>query len=170
MPKLSALGLLWTPCFAVQRLCPDGRRRRRTSLCSPGCSQFRSNSFGTARVATCSTNLHRHTLTHNTTMPSPHCAACAPWAVGRHSTGRKARGPRATGVERGDHDFPNSALPTCRVVRTVEHRPTAWGGACPALGHNTTTPSPHCPACAPWVIGTYSTQREASGPRATGLE
>ena len=36
--------------------------------------------------------------------------------------------------------------PTCRALGAVEPRPTAWERARPALGHNTTTPSPHCAA------------------------
>ena len=46
----------------------------------------------TARGGTCSA------LAHSTTAPSPCCEARAPWAVGRNSTGRKARGTRATGL------------------------------------------------------------------------
>ena len=54
--------------------------------------------------------------------------------------------------------FRNACLPTCRGVGAVEPPPTAEGGA-PCVGHNTTTPSPHCAARAPWAVGRYSTMR-----------
>ena len=84
---------------------------------------------------------HNHANT-----PTPHCSACAPWAVGPNSTGRTACGPRDTGFEHGDYDHSKSAPPTCRGVCAVDFRPTAWGGARPALAQNTTTPSAHCAA------------------------
>ena len=79
---------------------------------------------------------------HNTTTPSPHCAV-------RMLRGMSADTPRdesaraaRTGFERGDNALPKPVPPTCRGVGAVEPRPTAWGGARPALAHNTTTPSP----------------------------
>ena len=69
-------------------------------------------------------------------------SACAPWAVGRFSTGRSARGSRATEVRRGGHGVSKPQPPTCRGVGEEEPRPTAWGGARPALAAKTTTPSP----------------------------
>ena len=44
----------------------------------------------------------RLSLAHNTTTPNAHCAARAPWAVGRYCTGRKARGTRGTGFKHDD--------------------------------------------------------------------
>ena len=73
--------------------------------------------------------------------------ARAPWAVGRFSTGRSARGPRATGVERCGHDVSKPQPPTWRGVGEEEPRPTAWGGARRALAAKTTTPSPPARAC-----------------------
>ena len=73
--------------------------------------------------------------------------ARAPWAVGRFSTGRSARGPRATGVKRGGHDVSKPQPPTWRGVGEEEPRPTAWGGARRALAAKTTTPSPPARAC-----------------------
>ena len=64
------------------------------------------------------------------------------WAVGRYSSGRTARGPLVASIVRGGHDLPNLVPPTCRNFGAVELRPTAWGGVCPLLGHNTTMPSP----------------------------
>ena len=57
-------------------------------------------------------------LSRNTTTPSPRCSARAPWAVGRFSTGKKARGTRATGFDRGGQDLsktmpPNADLSQC---------------------------------------------------------
>ena len=74
------------------------------------------------------------------------CGTCAPWAIGRYSTGREARGPRAAKCVRGDHDLSKPVPPTCRGVGAVEPRPATRGRARPALAHNTTTPSPHCAA------------------------
>ena len=88
----------------------------------------------------------RPALAHNTTTPGLHCAAHTPWAVGRYSTRRNARGPRATEFERGDHELSVSVPPTCRDVGAVEPWPTVWRGVRPALAYNTTTPSPHCAA------------------------
>ena len=58
----------------------------------------------------------RTALAHNTTTPSAHYAARAPWAVGRYSAGRKARGPRATSLRRGDYNLPKP-LSRCWCVR-----------------------------------------------------
>ena len=71
----------------------------------------------------------------------------APWAVGRFSTGRSARGPRATGVERCGYDVSKPQPPTWRGVGEEEPQPTAWGGARRALAAKTTTPSPPARAC-----------------------
>ena len=71
-------------------------------------------------------------------------AARASWVVGRYSTGQKARGPRTTGFERGRNDLTKPVPSTCRGVGAVEHRPTALGGACPALVHHTTADLPRC--------------------------
>ena len=71
----------------------------------------------------------------------------APWAVGWFSTGRSARGPRATGVKRRYHDVSKPQPPTWRGVGEEEPRPTAWGGARRALAAKTTTPSPPARAC-----------------------
>ena len=68
---------------------------------------------------------------------------CAPWAVGRYSAGREARGSRVEGFEYGGHDLPKPVPPTRRGVGAVEPGPTARGGARHALAHNTTTPSLH---------------------------
>ena len=88
----------------------------------------------------------RHELAHNTTTPSPHCAAHASWAIGRYCTGRKACGPRVTGFACSDHEPSKPVPPTCRNVGAVVPWPTVWGGVRPALPYNTTTPSPHCAA------------------------
>ena len=72
-------------------------------------------------------------LAHNTTTPSPYCAARALRAVGRYSTGRKARAPRATGFERDDHDYSKPMPPACCGVGSVEPRPTARRGS--MFGH-----------------------------------
>ena len=82
-------------------------------------------------------------LGHNTTTPSLHCAAHAPWEVDRWFTGRIARAPRATGVKGDDHGRSQLVPSTHRGVGAVEPRPTAWEGARPALIHHTTTPSSH---------------------------
>ena len=109
-------------------------------------------------------------MAHNTTTPSPRCAARAPWAVGRISTGRIARGMRATGPERSDQDLSKAVLPTCHGFGAVEPQPAAWGRACSALAHNTTTPSPRCAACAPWAGCQIFAGRNARRTRATGSE
>ena len=53
--------------------------------------------------------------------------ARAPWAVGRFSTGRSARGPRGTGLESFGHGVSKPQPPTWRGVVEEEPRPTAWG-------------------------------------------
>ena len=85
------------------------------------------------------------------------CGTSAPWAVGRYSTGLKAPGPRTTGYEHGVDDLAKTVPPTCRGVGAIERRPTALGRARPALGHNTTIPSPHCANALP--------RRSAGTPR-----
>ena len=47
------------------------------------------------------------------------------------------------GIKNGNQNRSNVVPPICRGVGSVKPRPTAWGGARPALGHNTTTPSAH---------------------------
>ena len=95
--------------------------------------------------------------------------ARAPWAVGRFSTGRSARGPRGTGFRSFGHEVSKPQPPTWRGVGEEEPRPTAWGGARPALAAKTTTPSPPARACS--VGGRpVSTGRSARGPRGTGFE
>ena len=69
-------------------------------------------------------------------LPSPRCAARAPWAVGRFSTGRRARATRAMGFERSDKYLLKAVPPTCRGIDAVEPQPTTWGGARPALAYN----------------------------------
>ena len=59
--------------------------------------------------------------------------ACAPWAVGRFSTGRSSRGPRGTGPEGCVHVNAKLQPPTWRDFNEDTPRPTAWGGARPAL-------------------------------------
>ena len=46
----------------------------------------------------------------------------------------------------------------------------SWGGARPALGAKTNTPSSRRAARGPWAVGWFFTGRSASGPRATKLE
>ena len=57
----------------------------------------------------------------------------APWAVGRYIKARKAHGPRASGLERVDHDVQKSVPPTRRGVGVVVFWLAAWGGARPGL-------------------------------------
>ena len=88
----------------------------------------------------------RPALGHNTTTPSSHCAAHAPWAVGRYSTGRNALEPHVAEFKRGDQNLSNAVPLICCGVHAVKPRPTPWGGARPALAQNITTPNPHCAA------------------------
>ena len=81
---------------------------------------------------------------HNTTTPRRQDRTLAPWAVGRYSMRRNAHKPRATEFGRGDYELSRAVPPTGRGVCAVEPRLKAWGEARPALGHDTTTPSPHC--------------------------
>ena len=67
--------------------------------------------------------------------------ACAPWAVGRFSTGRSARGPHATGAESFDYVALKARPPNWRGVVKEKPRPSAWGGARLVLAAKTTTPS-----------------------------
>ena len=73
--------------------------------------------------------------------------AHAPWAVGRLSTGRSARGPRGTNNKRYDHIALKPQPPTCHGVGEEEPRPMAWGGVRPSLAAKTTTPSSPPRAC-----------------------
>ena len=73
--------------------------------------------------------------------------ARAPWAHGLSGMGRSARGPRGTGVGSYDCCVLRPQPPTWRGVGEAGPRPTVWGGACPALAAQTTTPSPPARAC-----------------------
>ena len=68
-----------------------------------------------------------------------------------------------TELERAGHDIPKPVPPTCRGVAVVDSRPMARGGARVALVHNTTTPSPHCAARAPWAVGRFSATQKRAG-------
>ena len=125
-----------------------------------GVVELRPMARGGARLA----------LGHITNTPSPHCAECLPWAVGRYFTVRRARGSRAIGFERGDRDLPKPVPPTCRDVGAVVPRSMAWEEPCPALAHNATMASAYCAARAPWAAARYCMIRTARGPRATGAE
>ena len=105
-----------------------------------------------------------------TTTPSPQRAVRALWAVGWFSTGRSARGPRATRLKRNGYDGSKPQPPTWRGVGAEEPRPTAWGGARSELAAQTTAPSPQRAVRAPWAVGWFSTWRSARGLRATELE
>ena len=74
-------------------------------------------------------------LAHSTTTPNPHFAARAPWAVGRYSTGQKARRPHAIGLERGSRDLSKPVPPTCRGVGAVDLRSMVWGDIGPQHNH-----------------------------------
>ena len=69
------------------------------------------------------------------------------WAVGWISTGRSARWPRATEFGSIRYGILKPQPRTWRGVGEEEPRPTAWGGACPALTATTTTPSPPARTC-----------------------
>ena len=73
--------------------------------------------------------------------------ARAPWADGRSATRRSARGPRGPGVGSYGRGVSKPQPPTWRGVGEEEPRPTAWGGARPALAAKTTTPSPPARTC-----------------------
>ena len=68
--------------------------------------------------------------------------ARAPWTVGRFYTGRSARGQRAMGFNRGDHEALKPQLPILRRVGEERPRPMTWGGARRALATKITSPSP----------------------------
>ena len=80
----------------------------------------------------------RHELAAQTTAPSTQRAVRALWAVGWFSTGRRARAPRATGLERDGYDGSKPHPPTWCSVGGEEPRPTAWGGARRELASTTT--------------------------------
>ena len=107
---------------------------------------------------------------HRQPAPSPQCAVRALWAVGWFSTGRRARGPRATELDRNGYDGSEPHLPTWCGVRQEKARPTAWGGARCELAAQTTAPSPQRAVRAPWAVGWFSTGRRARRPRTTGPE
>ena len=106
-----------------------------------GAVELRSTGYGGARPA-----LFQSTTTQPRQVRTARLAGHAPWAVGPYFAERKARGVRATRFERNECNLSNRVPPTCRGIGAVDPRPTAWGGARPALGHNTTAPSPHCAA------------------------
>ena len=93
----------------------------------------------------------------------------APWAVGHTLWGESARAARATELERSNYDLSKPVPPTSRAVGAVKPRPMAWGRAHPALAHNTTTPSAHCAARAPWR-STGSARRESAQVARHGTE
>ena len=80
--------------------------------------------------------------------------ACAPWAVGRFSTGRSAHGSRDTVLRICGHDAPKPQPSAWHGVGAEEPWPTAWGGARRALAAKTTTPSPPARVCsvAGWPV------------------
>ena len=80
--------------------------------------------------------------------------ARAPWAVGRFSTGRSARGPRGIRFEVCCHISSKPQPPTWRGVGEEEPRPTAWGGARPTLAAMSTTPNLPARACSvgDWLV------------------
>jgi len=87
----------------------------------------------------------RPALGHNTTTPSPHCVArvLRGRSVGTPHGVESARATNHGIRAQGYNDLLKTVPPTCRGVGAVEPRPLALGRARPALGHNTTTPSPH---------------------------
>ena len=74
-------------------------------------------------------------------------SARTPWAVGRFSMGRTARGARGTGLGIYRHEDPKPQPPTWRGCVEVEPRPMAWDEARSALAAKTTTPSLPARAC-----------------------
>ena len=128
--------------------------------------------------------VHDYDLLKPVAMPSPHWprwptiqqrSGCTAWRAcsvrGRpmlHGANRPWAARPST--ERNGHGLSNSVLPTRCGVGAIEPRPTAWGGARPALAHNTSTQSAHCAARAPWLVGRYSTGRTTRGSRARGFE
>ena len=79
--------------------------------------------------------------------PSPQRAVRTPWAVSRFSTGRRARGPRATESKSFGYGGLKPQPPTWRGVVREEPRTTVCGKARPALAAQTTTPSPPARTC-----------------------
>ena len=73
--------------------------------------------------------------------------ARALWAVGWFSTGRTARGPRATEFGSIGHGVSKPKPPIWRGADEEEPRPTVWDGAHPALVAKTTTSSPPARTC-----------------------
>ena len=83
------------------------------------------------------------------------------WTVGRYSTGRKARGPRATGFERGDHiTFCRPCRgPVAVLVRSSPGRRRGRSAPCVGPQHN------HAKSAlrgthVSWAVGRYSTRRK----------
>ena len=89
--------------------------------------------------------------------------AHAPWAAGRFSTGRSARGLCATGAESFGCVVSKPQPPTWRGVAEEEPQPTAWDETRPALAAKTTTPSPPARACS---VGGRPVLHEAKRARA----
>ena len=70
--------------------------------------------------------LRQSTTTQPRQVRTARLLARAPWAVGPCVTERKARGPRATGFERGVLELSKPVPSACRCVGAVEPRPTRW--------------------------------------------
>ena len=73
--------------------------------------------------------------------------ACAPWAMGRFSAGRSARGPLATELNSFGYKVSKPQPPTWRGVGDDKSRHTVWDGSVPGVGPKTTTLSPPARAC-----------------------
>ena len=91
--------------------------------------------------------------------------ARAPWAVGRFSIGRSARGPRRTEFGSFEYDISKQQPPAWRGVGEDEPRHTVWGGGRPAWAAKTTTPTPPASLCS--VVGRLVLHK-AKRVRATG--
>ena len=89
--------------------------------------------------------------------------ARAQCAVGRPSSRRSPRGPHATACTNFCCVVPRPQPPTWSGVVEEGPRPTAWGGALPALAAKTTTPSPPARACS---VGGRPVLHEAKRARA----
>ena len=72
---------------------------------------------------------------------------CAPWLVGRFSTGRSAHGPCGTELGSCGHEAPKSQPSAWHGVGAEEAWRTAWGRARCTLAAKTTTPSPPARVC-----------------------
>ena len=86
-----------------------------------GAVKHRPTWYGGARPA-----LRQSTTTQPRQVRTSRFVPRAPWAVGPCVTERKARGPRATGFERGVLELLKPVPSACRCVGAVEPRPTRW--------------------------------------------